>query len=86
MNKKIIQKLSEDMAYAILANKEIRSVSEGVLEFSSCVGANLTVTSSDPMHISSPNGEFDIVVKERSMLEVLKEAFEKTYYSHLLDD
>lgn len=88
MSNQLIKKLSEDMAYAILENKEIKSVVQGVLVFSSCVDGGMIVTSGDPLHIKCSQGEFDIPLNGRSMfealVEALVEAFEKTYYAPLL--
>ena len=84
MSNQLIKKLSEDMAYAILENKEIKSVVQGVLVFSSCVDGGMIVTSGDPLHIKCSQGEFNIPLNGRSMFEALVEAFEKTYYAPLL--
>lgn len=86
MNNDLIEKLSEDMAYAILSNEEIRSPYQGVLKFSSCVDMKVEVTSSDPMRITCENGVFSIDVKGRPFFAVLKEAFSKIYYTPLLSE
>jgi len=84
MSKALIDKLSEDMAYAILANKEIQSLVDAVLKFSSCVDGDISVTLGEIMNLTCPFGQYDVVTSDRSWLDVLKEAFAKTYYSHIL--
>ncbi len=86
MDKKLIDKLSEDMAYAILENSEVNNIIDGILNFSTCVNLEMEVTSGDPVHLKTPNGEFDIDLQARSNFEVLAEAFAKTYYIPLLNN
>lgn len=84
MNQDLIDKLSEDMAYAILANKEVQSLVDAVLKFSSSVDGDISVTPGEIMNLTCPFGQYDVVTSDRPWLDVLKEAFAKTYYSHIL--
>lgn len=85
-NNALINKLSRDMAYAILENNEIQDVLHGVLSFSSCVDGNLTVTPlPTSIEIRSPYGNFSIDIINRSLREVFEEVFSKTYYTPLIN-
>lgn len=84
MSNELAKKLSEDMAYAILTNKEINSHVEAALTFFSCVDVKHTVSSGIEMDIVANGESFTVDTNSRSLFEVLVEVCLKSYYSQLV--
>lgn len=84
MSNELAQKLSEDMSYAILKNKEIKSHAEAALTFFSCVDVKHSVSPGIEMVVVANGENFTVDTTSRSLFEVLVEVCLKSYYSKLV--
>ncbi|MGJ7332579.1 hypothetical protein [Morganella morganii] len=80
----LAEKMAEEMATAIVMNKEVKSHTEAALTFFSCIGIQHSVSSSPQMDIEACGDKFIVDTVGRSLLDVLKEVCLRSYYSKII--
>lgn len=92
MNTELAEKLSKDMAHAILKGEKSDDIVECILSFFACVSTSenshqfklSTCGNADKIVVDSPYGSYEICSNVfMPLCGVLEEAFFKAYYSHL---